>query len=119
MAKFIRFSVCLTVILILYVGIAFAGSVRLQWDPNSEADLAGYKVYWGPASRVYYDLVDVGKVTTKEITGLMPGTKYYFAATAYDTEALESDYSNEVSYTVPAENLPPGKIGKPTITYHP
>jgi len=30
-----------------------AGSVRLAWDPNTEPDLAGYRVYYGTSSRAY------------------------------------------------------------------
>ena len=35
--------------------------------------------------------------STDTITGLTPGTVYYFAVTAYDTSAIESEPSNEVS----------------------
>jgi len=33
------------------------------------------------------------------------GTTYYFAATAYDTQQNESDFSNEVSYKIPNNKL--------------
>ncbi len=32
--------------------------------------------------------------------GLLPGTTYFFAVTAYDTSGNESDYSNEASKLV-------------------
>ncbi|UCB44784.1 MAG: fibronectin type III domain-containing protein [Spirochaetota bacterium] len=77
-----------------------AGQVTLMWDPNSETDLAGYMVYYGIASQSYDNVIDVGITETCTVTGLIPGITYYFAATAYNTSALESDYSNEIEYTV-------------------
>ncbi len=76
-------------------------NVTLAWDPNTEPDLAGYNFYWGYTSRDYAFSADVGNVTQYTVTGLIPGITYYFAVTAYDTEDLESDYSDEVVYTIP------------------
>lgn len=73
----------------------------LEWDPNSESDLAGYRMYVGTASGEYGEPIDVGLTTTYTVTGLLPGRTYYFAVTAYNTSGLESGKSNEVSYTVP------------------
>ncbi len=77
--------------------------VTLSWDPpttNADgtplADLAGFRIYYGLASRNYSWVIDVGNVTTYKIENLSPNT-YYFAVTAYDTSGNESDYSNEVS----------------------
>ena len=68
----------------------------LIWDPNSEPDLAGYKLHYGLASRSYDTTIDVGNQTTYTITDLNVGETYYIAATAYNTSGLESGYSNEV-----------------------
>lgn len=73
----------------------------LEWDPNSESDLAGYKMYFGTASGVYGEPIDVGLATTHTVTGLLHGRTYYFAVSAYNTSGKESGKSNEVSYTVP------------------
>lgn len=96
--------------LFLFLCHASAGnSVRLAWDPNSEPDLAGYRIYYGTKSGQWDMMIDVGNVTTTIVSGLTPGTTYYFVATAYNTLNLESDPSNEVSYTVPepSPNSPP------------
>ena len=71
-------------------------SVTLTWDPNSEPDLAGYKIYYGNSSRTYHSTVDVGNVVEQQVFGLTEGYRWYFAATAYDTATNESGYSNEV-----------------------
>ncbi|MGB9700610.1 MAG: InlB B-repeat-containing protein [Thermodesulfobacteriota bacterium] len=83
-------------ILALY-SVGFAAQIRIAWDPNTESDLAGYKVYYGTSSRNYGTPIDVGNVTTYTIGNLAAGQTYYIAVTAYDTSNNESDYSNEVS----------------------
>jgi hypothetical protein len=85
---------------LLLIGQLFAAqSVRLAWDANTESDLAGYVVHYGTASRSYTNSSDVGLVTTTTVSNLLEGVTYYFAVTAYNTSGLESEYSNEVSFT--------------------
>jgi hypothetical protein len=75
--------------------------VTLEWDPNTETNLAGYRIYVGTASGVYGQPVEAGLATIGTIPGLLGGHTYYFAATAYNTSGAESAKSNEVMYTVP------------------
>ncbi len=96
-------AIVFAAILVLFSGqFAHAADVILQWDANTETDLAGYKVYYGTVSHNYSDSVDVGNVTSYMIAGLVEGQTYYFAVTAYDNQNNESSYSNEISYTIPA-----------------
>ncbi|MBI3849003.1 MAG: fibronectin type III domain-containing protein [Verrucomicrobia bacterium] len=81
-------------------------SVTLAWDASTDAGVAGYKIYYGVASRAYTNLVSVGNATTATISGLVEGVTYFFAATTYNGAGLESDYSNEASYTVPVTSVP-------------
>ena len=88
---------------------SYALDVTLQWDPNTEPDLDGYKVYYktGSSGPPYNGTgategdspIDIGNVTTYKPHGLTDGVTYFFVVTAYDNEVppLESDYSNEVS----------------------
>jgi sulfur relay (sulfurtransferase) complex TusBCD TusD component (DsrE family) len=76
-----------------------ASSVTLAWDRSTSTNIAGYKIYYGTTSRAYTNTVDTGSSTNVTVSGLVNSTTYYFAATAYDTSNLESDFSNEVSYT--------------------
>jgi len=77
-----------------------AADVTLAWDANSESDLAGYVLHYGTSSGNYTSNIDVGNTTQYTITGLQSGVTYYFAATAYDNNNLESTYSQELAYTV-------------------
>ena len=80
----------------------FAGqSVTLTWNPSSAANVAGYRIYSGPAYHCYSNSVMVGPATTATLSGLAPGQTYYFAATTVDSAGNESGFSNETSYTVP------------------
>jgi hypothetical protein len=82
-------------------------SATLNWTaPTTQADgstplaeLSGYRVHYGTASRRYTVDVDVGNVTTCVVSNLVSGT-YYFAVTAYNSGG-ESDYSVEGSKTIP------------------
>jgi hypothetical protein len=84
------------------ISFTTAHGVTLAWDPSPDSTVIGYKVYYGVASRTYTNLVTVGNVTNMNVFGLVEGTTYYFAVTAYNILGMESDYSSEVSYTEPA-----------------
>ena len=77
--------------------LAAAADVKLAWDASASANIAGYRLYYGPASKAY-----TASVTTPNLTHTLslPSGKYYFAVTAYDANGNESDYSNEVSTIV-------------------
>jgi hypothetical protein len=67
---------------------AAGGDVALQWDPNSESDLAGYRVYDG--GRKIAEVV-VG-TTRSELRGLLAG-RHVFTVTAFNHAGLESEPS--------------------------
>jgi hypothetical protein len=74
----------------------------LTWNTNTEADLAGYKVYRGTSPGTYGAPIATlqGNVTNYLATGLQLGTTYYVAVTTYETAGNESVYSNDVSKSV-------------------
>jgi hypothetical protein len=96
-------SFCIFFIFLIIPFLASAAVVKLAWDPSTEQNLAGYKVYYGYASGDYDTSIDVGDTPTFQITDLEYDQTYYFAVTAYDTSGLESDYSDEISY-IPIEH---------------
>jgi len=97
-------------------GVSLAASVTLGWDPNTDADCAGYQIYYGEASGEYWFQQDVGNQTRHTVNDLEEGKTYYFAVTAYNLENLESDYSKELAYTVPVESPPDVEILNPVQT---
>ena len=109
-------SACLCVlVLLLLAAPALSADVTLAWDPNTEADLEGYGVYFKQGeSGPPYDLA--GYVTLQElqdpdnpafaITGLEKGSSYYFAVTAYDAAGNESAYSTPVCAQIGDQILP-------------
>lgn len=95
----------LLAMLLFIVTSAFGAEARFTWTPNTETNLAGYKIYYGTTPGTYSTGVDqgMGVIVDGKVTGavgeLVAGTTYYFAATAYDTDGFESLPSNEVSWT--------------------
>jgi len=102
---------------ILFVALAVSASaaitnaqsrVTLAWDPSPGTNVIGnYRVYYGVASGVYTNSQSAGTAMTLTITNLIRGATYWFAATATSTNGLESDYSSQVSATIPAPPAPP------------
>ena len=92
----------LLVLFILCVpGILCASSLKISWNPNTESDLGGYRIYYGNASRNYSHALNVGNTTSVTIDGFFEGYTYYLAVTAYDYSGNESSFSQEVSVAVP------------------
>jgi len=78
-----------------------AHTVTLAWNSSPSGSIAGYRLYYGTSTHVYTNLVDTGGTTTATVP-LNSGVTYFFAVTAYDAIGLESEFSTEVSYTVPS-----------------
>lgn len=83
-------------------------STTLSWtaptlneDGTPLVNLAGYKIYYGTASRNYTNTIQIDSpaITTYVVENLTPGT-YYFAATAFNADGIESRFSGEASATL-------------------
>ena len=92
---------CSALMLFLQLPVRANESVTLAWNPSATAEVAGYKIYYGTSCRSYSSVVAVGNTTNAVISGLDPGTTYYFAATTLDSAGNESGFSNEASYAMP------------------
>ena len=96
--------IVLAVVAVLLQGVAIQAQegynpVGLRWDPNSESDLAGYKIYEKTASGAYEELAICVAPTTEVMFGPAtphPDGGYCWVATAYDVAGNESGYSDEV-----------------------
>lgn len=83
-------------------------SASLTWaaptentDGSPYTNPAGSKIYWGLSPGTYSQsiTIDDPSVTSIVVNNLADGT-WYFAATAYNQDDVESAYSNEASKTV-------------------
>jgi hypothetical protein len=83
---------------------ALAASVTIAWDPNTEADLAGYIVKYGDQSHAYTMQVNAGNTTKVTINSLQEGKTYYFAVQAYTTTGTVSPLSDEVQAYISLSN---------------
>ena len=75
--------------------------ITLTWDPNGEGDILRYRIYGGTAANptTAIDSTEGVNNTSKTISGLTTGVKYYFRLIAVSTSLQRSDYSTEVSAT--------------------
>lgn len=82
--------------------------VTLSWNPPTQnADgsplnnLAGYKIRYGEAPGIYTTTIPLSNpgLASHFIEGLVPST-YYFVISSYNSQGIESNYSNEVSKTI-------------------
>jgi hypothetical protein len=101
----------LTLVLAALLGSAAASwaqtaTVTLAWDANSESNIAGYIVEYGTQGGNPSTSLNVGNVTTRQITGLTVGVTYYFRVRAINTAGQQSAPSTEISHR-------PGQPGPP------
>ncbi len=113
---------CLVLLSAFAASHSYAQDCTLVWDPNPESDVTGYKLFYrakGPihGTGTYDAVIDVGNVTEYTITGLKPGTLYYFAAKAYDIIGNESDFSENASIVIGASaaSVPGDASGDGTV----
>lgn len=109
------------VVMFLILPKGMRWEATLTWNPNSESDLVGYRVYkcdrlpCGRASGTALPLATLGKVTTFNIGS--PTTVQYYVVTAFDTATNESSDSNVATFSpasappVTPPVLPPAPTG--------
>lgn len=81
--------------LLLQPSVLANQDVTLTWNPSKDSSAVGYKLYFGLESYNYTTWVDVGNVT--QATVALPDgiSTFFFAATTYDRNGNESDFSDE------------------------
>jgi len=80
----------------------------ITWT-DDDPDAVGYKIHFGKESGNYYRTIDVKKVTNLRLNKLTNGTTYYVAVSAYNDQAVDSGYSEEVR-GIPANNRPTSPV---------
>lgn len=112
--KFIPKAAILLIILLLALfsmplSAANAKSVTVGWDANDEPDLDGYVIYRNAGSPGppydYSDTIPESELADPlhpkaTLTGLQKDKEYYIALTAYNSDGVESSFSNDVCVEV-------------------
>ena len=94
-------------VLCLFPSNALAGEVTLAWDPPT-MEYGGFILAYGTSSGSYTQTQDVRTQAIYRVPSLNPGQTYYFAVKAYDRACKnESQFSNQVSVTLPFVNARP------------
>jgi len=96
--SFILFT--LTFLFFFILNSSAATQVSLEWSPNSEPDLAGYRVFSREQSQSYDYTKSSWEGTDAYCTiyDLDETKTYCFVARAFDTQGVESENSNEVCH---------------------
>ena len=75
-------------------------SVELTWDSNTEADLAGYRVYRAAPGAPFEKVADVSRLPTYSDHAVEQGKTYRYAISAVDQTGNESMRSTPVEATM-------------------
>ena len=86
-----------TILMLAWVATAGAQQLTLAWDASAPTNVVGYRLYYGANTRSYQFVTNTGLMLTQAVA-LPHRGRWFFAATAFDTNGLESDFSNEVSW---------------------
>lgn len=80
-------------------------SVTLAWTASPDAAVTGYNIHHGNVAGTVTNKLDAGFAFTATVSNLIAGTTYFFFATAYNADSVESEPSNIITYT--PTNPPP------------
>jgi len=87
----------LTVLILSWGALVHAQSVTLAWDASPSPEVTSYRIYFGTNAGSYAFVTNAGLELTQTVVVPHSG-RWFFAATAVDTNGLESAFSNEVQW---------------------
>lgn len=105
-----RLIITLSLIILTFTAPCWAAEVDFVWDPNSETDLAGYRLFQRTAGGNYDYAAPVAEIPAgTEVCTLIdiPDGDYRWVVRAFDTSGNESGDSNECSLAI---DDPPGVV---------
>jgi len=105
-----------TTMILVWAAVAGAQQVTLAWDASASTNVAGYRLYYGTNTRSYQFVTNSGLALTQSVALPRRG-RWFIAATAYDTNGLESDFNNEVSWE--SKPVPPVITGEQWVRLTP
>ena len=89
--------------------VATTGTASLSWLPPTEntdgsplTNLQGYKIYYGTTPGVYPNVITIDNpgISSYVVENLSENNTYYFVLTAYNTNGVESSYSDMISKSI-------------------
>lgn len=96
-------------IILFLIGIFFSINLfgydlNISWNPSTSTNIVGYNIYFGSQSKTYTNVTQVSANTTNFTLKNFYLDTYYFAATSFDINSNESDYSSEFVYHYSTNN---------------
>ena len=95
------------------VSVLTYAQVDIQWDQNSEADLAGYRLRWSetyggqPVKVIQVGFSNLVSIPSTNFTFMKTN---YFSVTAYNTSGKESLPSTNMVSWIRTNNTPPSMV---------
>jgi len=77
------------------VNVGDGTSLYLDWEPNTESDIAGYNIYYG-TSPGEYDSLKFVIADEDTLQNLLENKMFYLAVSALDIDGYESFLTNEI-----------------------
>ena len=106
----------LTTLILGWALIAPAQRVKLAWDASPSPGVVGYQIHFGTNAGNYSFVTNVGLVRTQTV--VLPHTgRWCFAATAVDSNGMESPFSNQVQWE--AKPVAPVLLGESFVRLTP
>jgi hypothetical protein len=73
-------------------------AIKLFWTAIDQKDIAGYKIYYGAASKSYTDTIFASsEISSIEIKDLQPDQQFFCAISTVDVNHKESELSDEIN----------------------
>lgn len=100
--------------------VCHASALHLAWDPSPSSGVR-YRLYAHTNTFAGLNLtnatvrLDAGTNRTATVSNILAGTRWFFVATAYDTNGLESIPSQELSAVVPE---PPARLSTVVLQFN-
>jgi hypothetical protein len=99
--RFVAYAAFVLNLLVAHAESSLGAPIALAWIASTNPIVAGYNIYYGSTTRNYTNVVSAGGASTVTVSNLLAGSTYYFAATAYTADGLESAFSSEAVYAMP------------------
>ena len=81
--------------------IAAVDHIELVWERNTEADMAGYRLYRAAAGGPLEKIAEIAEAPSYSDRKVEPGKQYRYTVSAFDRSGNESKQSEPVEITAP------------------